>query len=125
MPSHVFTSTYTRSNEQLTKNVTITKDGEQNATIALASSSTNVAVTLTLDVSAMGSLYLLASAAMTVKTNSTGSPDNTLTLAADTPLCWYAGCGIANPLTTDVTVLYVTCADGGTLEIRALQDITP
>ncbi len=88
-------------------------------------SSMNLAVGWTVDVSEIDVLVLYATAAMTLKTNNSGSPADTISLAANTPIFWFTGCGLDCPLGTDVTVLYVTSSAGGTLSIRALVDPTP
>jgi len=128
MPSHIHTLTYTRSGEQISKSVTITKDGEINTDVSLTSTQANKEADINLDVSAMGSLFISSDVACVVRTNATGtSADNTLTLAAGYPLEWYSGSGIANPLTADVTQVFVTnlATTTGTVQIRTLQDNTP
>jgi hypothetical protein len=61
----------------------------------------------------------------TVKTNSSGTPDDTITLLADKPLFWdtqiLATEGTACPLTVDVTTgLFITTTAIGTLTIACL-----
>ncbi len=108
--------------------VTVSADGKINeADIIVPASSTNLHVLQSIDVSGLKSLLLSSTKPMTVKTNSSGSPDDTITLAANVPVIWYTGCGHPNPLTADVTGLYLTTGDVGeaTLTIRGLQDVTP
>lgn len=82
---------------------------------------------LAIDISQLKVLQLLATADMEINTNDLagGSPDDTITLAANKALVWFEGCGLANPLTVDVTKFYVTSDDGGTLNITVAQDVTP
>lgn len=128
MPSHVHTLTYTRSGEQISKSVTLTADGEVNTDVSLTSTQSNKEADITLDVSAMSALYIRSDVGCVIKTNATGtSASNTLTLEADKPLDWYLGCGMSNPLTVDVTKIYVTNSDATTGNVywRSLQDNTP
>lgn len=82
---------------------------------------------LAIDISQLKALQLLATADMTINTNDLagGSPDDTIELEANKSLVWYEGCGLANPLTVDVTKFYVTSVDGGTLNVTVGQDVTP
>jgi len=58
---------------------------------------------------------------------SSGTPDQTLTIPANTPFGWVTGSGITNPLTVDITDLYVTKPASGThtLQLYTAQDATP
>jgi hypothetical protein len=87
-------------------------------------SSTDLPLAWVCDVSQISAIEFLASAAMTVETNSGSSPGNTITLVANKPVFWFVGCGWACPLTVDVTALYITSTAGGTFSIRALVDPT-
>lgn len=76
------------------------------------------------------SIFIVADEAMNLYTNaaSSGSPQDHITLAADTPVQWTAADGasfIANPFAGNVTALYVTpsVADS-TLRIRMVVDPT-
>jgi hypothetical protein len=88
-------------------------------------SSTNLAITLAIDVSEMKGLYMVGTGAMTVKTNSTGSPANTIALVADQPLVWTSVSLLTSPLGTDVTILYITSTPGGVFSLTVIQDATP
>jgi hypothetical protein len=113
-----------------TDTVTVSKSAgaENNIDENIAQSQTNKLVAFAVDVSQLKSLWIKSSAAMTIKTNSSSAPDNTLTLAADVPVKWQEGDAHACPLTVDVTALYITTgaigADGADLEINALVDPT-
>lgn len=84
------------------------------------------------DVSEISMLAMLATGAdLSVATNdlSSGSPDDTLSLADGVPLIYSGEPFETNPLTVDVTSgIYVTNADptnDSVLDIRMLQDSTP
>jgi hypothetical protein len=82
------------------------------------------------DVSVLSMLAMLATGAdLTVKTNSSGAPDDTISLADGVPLIYSGEPFETNPLTVDVTTgLFVSNADptnDSVLDIRALEDSTP
>ena len=123
--SHVWTLSFKRNPESATADTdTITGSSEANVDETLAIG-TNVQVNLAIDVSALKSLYIKASTACTIKTNSSGSPDDTLVLTAGQVISWHNLMSADNPLTVDVTKIYVTNAAQCALKIYALQDATP
>lgn len=89
----------------------------------IADATTDLALDIMLDVSEVTFFYALASEAMTLETNSSSSPTNTITLQAGKPYIWRTGDYNTFKLTSDVTQIYVTNASGndGTLTIRALS----
>lgn len=125
--SHTLTLSWARNGESIAQTVTPTADGEANRNVTITNGAVNTEVDIVIDVSAVSSLYILTDQALTLKTNSTGAPDDTITLAANKPLIWYSGCGWTNPLTVDVTKFYFSNASGSdaTVKVRVLQDTTP
>lgn len=86
-----------------------------------ASGSTDVLTAAAWTVANTQSLILLSSADLTIKTNSAGSPANTVTLKAGIPLIWRASAGYyANPFTVNVTAFYVTCTAAARLQALVL-----
>lgn len=100
-------------------------DGVSQANVDVASGATDLQIAFPFDKDTGLLLVIVSDRALTVKTNSSGSPANTFVLTANVPLLWYPGCGYS--LAADITALYVTNASGGAakLKIRASQDITP
>jgi hypothetical protein len=83
-----------------------------------------------LDVSQLKFLYIVAAGALTIKTNSSGSPANTITLAADVPFQWILGDNAlrdtANAaITTDITALYITNAGEAPVNLQLLSGFDP
>lgn len=68
------------------------------------------------------SLMMWSDQALTVKTNSSTTPGQTISLAANVMLEWGVGLGEINPITVDVTKLFVTNAGttNAKLKMRAL-----
>lgn len=67
---------------------------------------------------------MVSSTAMTVKTNDSGSPQETLTLAAGVPFVYVPGAGLASPFDDDVTALYVTNTGASQVQVRVGVDAT-
>lgn len=101
-------------------------DGHRKLDPTIPASSTNFAVTLAFTLAKVKSLWFYSDKAVTLKTNSSGSPVDTIVLAAGIPLVWNANLG-ANPFSADVTSLFVTNAavSAAEMKIRILHDDTP
>lgn len=107
--------------------MTLTSDGEINRDVTLSASAANVEVDIDFAFARLKSIYILSDAAITIKTNSSSSPDDTLTLVANQPLLWTAVDAAGNPFDTDVTRFFLTNGTTGvaTVKIRTLYDSTP
>lgn len=83
--------------------------------------STNVAITLAFTVANVQYCFLLSDVDMTLKTNSSGSPANTINLKAGRPYRWCISDGYnALLFTVNVTSGFVTCTSAGRLRIYVL-----
>jgi hypothetical protein len=98
-------------------------DTQINLDTTIAAATTNQLFTLAIDVSQVKMLVMLAENAMTIKTNSSGSPANTVNLLAGVPYEYGEGGYSTLVLTTDVTAIYVTSTLGGRLRILAILDL--
>jgi hypothetical protein len=79
------------------------------------------------DVSQLKAIVFLADQNLTIETNADDAAGGqTIALTANKLLIWYLGCGTTNPLTPDITALYVTNASAAvaTLQIFKLEDPT-
>lgn len=81
----------------------------------------------TCDVSAVKVFVVVATVAATMKTNSSGSPDDSIVLVANQPYTWHTTAYDAFQLETDVATFYFTVAGAtpGTVTILGLTDATP
>jgi hypothetical protein len=106
---------------------TIEAEEELAIEIAVPGTTTNQQILIAFTIAALKSLFISADAALTLKTNSSGSPANTFTLDSDSGVDWDNQSQLANPITTNVTTMYVTNAgsDPVNLNIYALIDPTP
>lgn len=123
--THTLTYRVASAGETITKLIESSAGSEQNLSEAIPANQTNLLVVYSLDVSACESFYLFATQNMTIKTNNSGSPDDTIVLRANEPYQWHTNAYDAFLLTADVTALYVTNTTAGDLQIRALMDPTP
>jgi hypothetical protein len=120
---HTFTLAW-RTGTGATKStaVEVTGDTEINVPdLTVAAADTDEAVTIGIDVSELQSAYITSDKDVTLKTNSTGSPADTLTIKANKPLVWYKDSGQANPFTsgTDVTSLHFANAGAADAVVNA------
>lgn len=127
--THTIGTTYRSNNGSVSvPTLTLTGDGEVVYDGSIAAGATNVEVAMAIDVSAMKAMAIVASGALVIKTNSSSTPADTITLTDSVKsIVWYTGSTFTNPLTTDVTALYVSNAGASavTLKVVALLDITP
>jgi hypothetical protein len=91
----------------------------------IPSGSTNLEILAAIDVSQLKMLILKSDVACTVKTNSSGSPTDTINLVAGVPLVWCTGDYYTNKITADVAKFFVTVpgvADCN-FQVIALMDV--
>jgi hypothetical protein len=105
-----------------------TCEGEHVIDVSIPASSTNLLIAFTLDVSTAIAGGIYASKAVTIKTNNSGTPVDTITLEDAEAIVWGNDepDGVACPFTQDVTALYVTNAGSAasTLKIAFGTDVT-
>lgn len=126
--THTYTQTVTQAvGSTQTYTQAFTGDAEVNYSNAAFPIGTNALVPLsTIPKNAATGLLAISfssSTAATVKVNSSGSPDVTITLAAGVPYIWTSTCGFASPFTNPITSLYVTNAALTDLEIASVFTI--
>lgn len=112
--THTFTYSWRGGSEiPLSEQVSITGDAEVNLDIVVNNTVVNQLVPFVLDRSKVQGIFIDPDSNVTVKTNSSGSPTDTLTLLASDPVAWTINDGLAKcPFTADVTALYVSNSSG-------------
>lgn len=109
-------------------NYVISGPTEINYDGTIAANTTNHEVDLVFTHAAMLSINIYATSAVTIKSNSTSAPDNTVTMAAGQQIIWNANESGTNPfVTADVTKLYFTNASStvaATVKIRVLLNLS-
>ena len=127
--THYLTLAYTLNQETITDLVTITDadGGEQNMDPVIPATTTNEQVRATITVAALSLVFIDSDQDITLKTNSSSAPDETITIKAGKPLIWYTGCAWANPFGHNITALYLSNAGAvdANVKIRFAYDATP
>jgi hypothetical protein len=87
----------------------------------IPASTTNQLVSIAWTVADTQAVMILATSNCTLKTNSTGSPDDTINLKAGIPLVWRASASyFSNPFTVDVTAWYITTTAAARVQAAVL-----
>lgn len=114
--------TVTSQGTSISHSVTHTGESRIQMAETIASGSTDLELSVGIDVSQLKMVALSASVDMTVKTNDSGVPDDTITLTAGVPVIFEEGDDALFSL--DVTAFFVTNAgDEGVLTMIAIADL--
>jgi len=112
-----------------TYSTSYTGDASDSRAITVPASTTDMLVNVAIDFSQIKSLILACDFAITIETNDSAAPDDTITLVANVPLVWNADAYFANPITVDVTKIYLTTGAIGavdaTFTMELIHDSTP
>lgn len=94
-------------------NPTIEAEAEnaQTFTVVLAAAAANVAVDVEFVYARLKGFVANGDFDFTIKTNDSGSPDQTLNIAGGSGIAWLTGMPLANPFNADVTKFYLTNTD--------------
>ena len=76
------------------------------ANFSVAGSASNAQQAIDFSQSNLRAIYIKTDQDLTLKTNSTGSPQETVTLKAGVPFVWVYQSGITNPFAGNVTATY-------------------
>jgi hypothetical protein len=124
--SHTQTYTVTTNNTQGTVSGSLQEVGSSEIVLdqSIPANSTNVLYTIALTAANLQSYIMLSDSDLTILTNSTTAPGNTIHLKAGKPLVWDLGNGYyPNPFTVNVTAFYFTNSTSATsLKARFLTN---
>lgn len=117
--SHTFTINWSSGNNNLQGTVTTTGQEEVNISISIPSGATNQALPagFAFTLAKLQSIYILADGALTLKTNSSGSPQDTIAIAAAEPIDWRIGAGMPALFAGNITAGYVTNPGGSAVQL--------
>lgn len=113
LPNATYTTKFDRGSFSFTKVTQIATTGEANVTVDVPVSTTNQAVAFAVVANKIAGFFMQSTGGnLTVKTNSSGSPDQTFNLVAGAePIDWNSSePNASNPVTTTITELFVTNA---------------
>lgn len=124
---HTIKKTWSRGAASITSSNTYSGTGQVSIDENIDDGETVLEITFALDISEIASVYLVSDQIITIKTNSSGAPDDTFVLAAGVPLVWTDDGEFANPFSADITSIFIANASGSTarLQIEAVTDATP
>lgn len=123
--THTLTQSYaTNVGTVASATLTFTGDAEDDLDVAVPANSTNQLYSWAVTKTAMVAILLLCDQAVTIKTNSSSVPQDTINLAANTPVIWYSTSGATAPFSGNVTALYITNSQAvaANLKIRCLAN---
>jgi hypothetical protein len=125
--THTTTTSWKNGNgTPLSTSVSVTADGESNFDSVVNTGVTDQLVSKTVDRTKVQSIYILSDTDVTLKTNSTGSPTDTIALVARVPVDWTINDTLAKcPITASVTAFYLTNAAGrqANINLRILANL--
>lgn len=130
--THTFTYKFDNGSQVISQTVALSAGQQISIDESFANGAADVLVAVNIDISQLQSLFILADGVITIETNSSSAPDDTLLLAANKAVVWqkaqYTLDAAANEnlFDADITALYVSNASGATvrLQIQALIDPT-
>jgi hypothetical protein len=129
MAKHTLTIVYASPGDTTSVQMEQEHDYNLQSDVPVAGAAVDAEVDVGIIVAQAKSILLLADQNMTLKTNSSGAPTETVTLAANKPRVWQTGGPFAAIFASNVTKLFVTNTSSpqtaGTLKVRVLQDPTP
>ncbi len=126
--SHNLSISWSSGGRSIGSNKSYAGAAQQSISEVVNSSTTDLEITISIDVSAMVMLVMKCDQDVTVETNSAGTPDDTIALKAKVPYAWNAdNDSFTTKLTTDVAALFLTNAGAtnATFELEVLSDPTP
>lgn len=125
--THSYTFTWARGSETFAQTISYTQDGEKNFDASVAGLTVNQEIDIAFVKLKVNSMIIFTDQAITIKTNSSGSPQETLTIAASSPWLYRSDDNRANPFAGDVTKMFISVpgAAAATVKIRILEDTTP
>lgn len=130
MPTHKNTFNYAASGRTINNSADYTGEAEFSLEVTIAFGEIDLFVEASIDVSETKSMSMSCDFDLTVKTNSSSDPDDTIELVANVPYVFNTDLVnyYANALTTDVTAFYLTNIYGepeATFKLEVLTDPTP
>ena len=125
--SHIVRNRIATPSGEVANDRTYSASGHAAIAEAVANGETAKLINIAIDVSTVKAIVINSDQDSTIKTNSSGAPDDTLAIPADAEYSWNEDSLHALKLTVDVTKIYVANASGATanLTIDVIQDATP
>ncbi len=118
---------YQEGSDKLDLTVTLSADGVDKRPLSIPTGTVDQEVSLEFTLASLKGYWISSTKAITIKTNSTSSPGDTVPVVANEPLFWNNKMGNSKHFTVDVTKLFISNASGATaaIDIRVAKDATP
>lgn len=94
------------------RTITRSGPGSLKKDVVINDAVSNQALTIAFNYADLEMFEIVSDRDITLKTNSSGSPTQTISLVAGVPLVWFTGAPWSNPFTANVTAMYLTNASG-------------
>ncbi len=122
--NHTFNFGWTDGGTPLTGSVVLTGILSQELSATITANTANNALGLAFTAANLQSAWISANTALTIKTNNTSAPQDTITITASDPFTWYTGSGVTIPFSNNVTQVYATNGSNtnSALNIRLLTN---
>jgi hypothetical protein len=117
---HNVIQTYQTAGGSITGTTVCTGDMEQNADVVLSAGASNVLLTYAFTRANAKSCVLYCSGDCTIKTNSSGSPQDTITLNPGIPIPAASLTAVEAIFSGNITAFYLSSTAGGTFSVRLL-----
>ncbi|MEO6809715.1 MAG: hypothetical protein ABI353_11440 [Isosphaeraceae bacterium] len=116
------TKAWKSGSQAISKSKDLTDAAELKVDITIATAITDQLTPLAISATKTTVLYLVSDVDLTLKTNNSGTPQETIALTAGNPLVWDSTAYHAIPFAGDVTAIYLTNASGqqGNVNVRVL-----
>ncbi len=123
--THNIVRQWQRGQDSITQKESPSADAELNLDIEVSDDST-VESLATINASLIKSLFMCCDQDVEVRTNSSGSPDDTIMVKANCPVMWTPDSGLNCPITSNVTSFFILNSSGhnATWQLRCLVDST-
>lgn len=120
--SHTFAVSHTGGSVPISDSVIVTGSAAVEVNVSLSANTTNQLVAIGYLTANVKGVYLKSNVALTIKVDSTGSPEETISLAAGVPYVWYNGRPDTCLLSSDCNVgWYLTCVAACSFYARILN----
>ena len=121
---HNITQLWSNGGTILSKIITVTGPAEINVDSYVAPAVTNEQVGVAWTAAQLLSIYMVASSAVKVTTNSTGSPQDTIYLQPNIPLVWTNQSSIAQPFAGAITQFFLTTGSSVSTCLWQIRTVT-
>lgn len=125
MATYALSQTLSTPAGSLTASVSASGGAEVVLSNEAVTAGTDTEVEIAVPFANIKAIWMHSTTAATIETNNGTTPSDTISLAAGVPNTWITGGAGSNPLSADVTSIFVTNVADTVLNIRVLYDATP